>query len=238
MSDDIERLFDAITKKAEIYTIKKGDTFEKIIKNHPTALRERLMVQEMEDANPSIKPTSLQIGKNVIIPTGELLAEIRLKRQAPRASAESLLTKQIDEAFASAASTNGVDESVLRGIAMTETGGDICATSSAGAQGLMQLMPEIQRAYGVTDPFDPVSSIWGAAAHLSLMIRAAQQIMQYVKEGDIYTVALTMYNMGEGAYRNAIRTGEALPAEASEYSGKVISNVGARPNYHCNRKIV
>lgn len=36
-------------------------------------------------------------------------------------------------------------------------------TSSAGAEGLMQIIPKTQKALGVTDPFDPRQSIFGAA---------------------------------------------------------------------------
>ena len=238
MDDEFLHIFEAILKKAETYTIQKGDTFDKIVKKHPSATRDKLLVQELLDANPGITPTKIQIGQTVVIPTGDTLMEIRRHREAPRAVPADRLQGQIDEAFASAAASHGVSEATLRGMAMVESGGDVCATSGAGAQGLMQLMPQIQRAYGVTDPFDPISSIWGAAAHLGAMMQSAAEISKYIAGADVEKVALTMYNLGETAYRNTIRAGGKLPRESAEYADKVRAAAGAKPKYTCNRNLV
>jgi soluble lytic murein transglycosylase-like protein len=45
----------------------------------------------------------------------------------------------------------------------TESDFDRAVVSSAGAQGLMQLLPETGRQMGVTDPFDPRQNSWGRA---------------------------------------------------------------------------
>lgn len=237
MTDEIEHIFDSIIKQAEVYSVREGDTFEKIVNNHPSALKGKLMVQELQDANPGVNPTKLQIGQKIIIPSGASLESIRKSRRAPSA-ADGNLTAQIDKAFAEAAAAHGISEATLRGMAMVESGGDICAKSGAGAQGLMQLMPLVQRAYGVADPFDPVSSIWGASAHLANMMKIAKQILKYTPQADVEKVALTMYNMGEAAYRGAIRSGRPLPKEAADYANKVRAAAGARPIYKCNRDLV
>jgi soluble lytic murein transglycosylase-like protein len=234
MTDEVARIFEMLIKKAEVYVIQPGDTFDKIIHKHPTALQDRLMVHELADANQGINPAKLQIGQGIIIPTGEILAEIRRKREAPRATDELPLKQQIDVAFTSAAHANGVSEEILRGMAMVESSGNICATSGAGAQGLMQLMPQIQRLYGVSDPKDPISSIWGAAAHLSAMMQAARNLLKYMPNQDVEKVALTMYNLGETAYREIVRSGGRLPRESAEYADKVRAAAGARLNYTCN----
>lgn len=238
MPDELLRIFESFIKKADSYTVRKGDTFDKIVKNHPLATKEKLLVQELLAANPGVDPNKIQIGQSVMIPTGYALTEIRRQREAPRSVPSDRLKNQIDEAFTSAASSYGVSEDILRGISMVESNGNVCAVSGAGAQGLMQLMPQVQRAYGVTDPFDPVSSIWGAAAHLGAMMRAATEITKYKPDADVEKVALTMYNLGESAYRNAIRTGHPLPRESSEYADKVRAAAGARPQYTCNRNLV
>lgn len=238
MADELATIFNALLKKAEVYSIQKEDTFDKIVKKHPSAVRDKLMVHELMDANPGIDPARLQIGQSVIIPSGDTLSEIRRRREAPRATTAHGLQQQIDEAFSAAASAHGVPEAILRGMAMVESGGDVCAQSGAGAQGLMQLMPHIQRMYGVTDPFDPVSSIWGAAAHLNAMMRAASDVLKYRPDSDVEKVALTMYNLGESAYRKILRSGGQLPREAAEYADKVRAASGARPTYTCNRNVV
>jgi membrane-bound lytic murein transglycosylase MltF len=90
--------------------------------------------------------------------------------------------------------------------------------------------------YGVSDPFDPISSIWGGAAHFSYMMSRAKKLVKYAPEVDPENIALTMYNMGETAYRAALRSGKALPREAHEYAAKVRAAAGAKLTYHCNNK--
>lgn len=237
MSDEIEHIFDSILKQAEVYSVQKGDTLEKIVKNHPVAMKNGLLVGELADANPGLNPTQLQIGQKIVIPTGKSLQDIRKSREAPSAG-PGALTAQIDKAFAEAAATHGVSEATLRGMAMVESNGNVCAQSGAGAQGLMQLMPVVQKIYGVSNPFDPISSIWGAAAHLANMMKSAKQLVKYMPQADVEKVALTMYNMGEAAYRGAVRSGRPLPKEASEYANKVRAAAGSRPTYKCNRDLV
>src|SRR5712691_5022752 len=48
-----------------------------------------------------------------------------------------------------------VDPDLLQAIAAIESRGDSRAISPAGAEGLMQLMPDTARRFRVTDPFDP-----------------------------------------------------------------------------------
>ena len=70
--------------------------------------------------------------------------------------------------------------------------------SSAGAQGLMQLMPETQKVYSVSKPFDPYQNINGGSAYLSHLMK------RYNKNLDL---VLAAYNAGETAvakYGNSI----------------------------------
>lgn len=236
MSNEIERLMNGFIKKAEAYQIKAGDTIDKISKIHPLALREKLLPQEILDANPGLNPSRLQINQLIIIPTGQMLDEIRARNAAPGLKDQPKLP-QIDAAFTGASAKYGIPEDILRGIAATESSGNICAVSSKGASGLMQLMPVVQRITGVADPMDPVSSIWGSARHMAAMVGVAQKLHSYTVKTPAEVVlktALTMYNLGETAYRQAIREGSTMPKEARDYADKVLANRGARLKYHCN----
>jgi hypothetical protein len=65
----------------------------------------------------------------------------------------------------------GIPEALLRAIIKTESDYDPRVVSSAGAQGLMQLMPDTARLMGVTDPFDPRQNIMGGARYLQVLAR-------------------------------------------------------------------
>jgi soluble lytic murein transglycosylase-like protein len=65
----------------------------------------------------------------------------------------------------------GIPEALMRAIIKTESDFDPAVVSSAGAQGLMQLMPDTARLMGVTDPFDARQSIMGGARYLQVLAR-------------------------------------------------------------------
>jgi len=92
--------------------------------------------------------------------------------------------------FRSAAKKYDLDDAWLRAIAHAESGFDAKAMSPKGARGVMQLMPETARSYGVTDAYSPTQSIDAGARHLRTLLR------RY--EGDL-TLAAAAYNAGEGA---------------------------------------
>ena len=92
--------------------------------------------------------------------------------------------------FRSAAKANKLDEAYLRAIAHAESGYDPQATSPKGAQGVMQLMPEVAREHGVSDPYASAQSIRAGAQLL------ARLLAKY--HGD-YARAAAAYNAGAGA---------------------------------------
>jgi len=65
------------------------------------------------------------------------------------------------------------------------------AVSSAGAKGLMQLMPVTAKRFAVSDPFDPEQSIDAGTEYLYKLL----------KEFKTKKLALAAYNAGEGAVR-------------------------------------
>ncbi|MES2340030.1 MAG: transglycosylase SLT domain-containing protein [Pseudomonadota bacterium] len=79
---------------------------------------------------------------------------------------------QYDPVFQAAGEEWNVDPKLLKAMAAQESGGNARAQSPAGAQGLMQIIPSTQKALGVTDPNDPVQSIYGGAKYMSAALDA------------------------------------------------------------------
>lgn len=90
--------------------------------------------------------------------------------------------------FASAAATYGVPEQLLSAVAQTESGYQPDAVSSAGAEGLMQLMPSTASSLGA-NAFDPAQAVPAAAQLLS----------SYHNQYGSWPLALAAYNAGPGA---------------------------------------
>lgn len=75
--------------------------------------------------------------------------------------------EQYETAVKEASKKYGVNEKLIWAVIEQESGGDSAAVSSAGAAGLMQLMPATALQYGVKDRTDPTQNIMGGTALLS-----------------------------------------------------------------------
>ena len=122
-------------------------------------------------------------------------------------SGDSQYSAQIE----AAAQKYGIDPALLKGLIQQESGFNPNAGSSAGAQGLTQLMPGTAKSLGCTNPLDPAQSIDAGARYLR------QQLDTF--GGDVRK-ALAAYNAGPGAVQ---RYGGVPPyAETQQYVQKVI----------------
>ncbi len=91
----------------------------------------------------------------------------------------------------------GLDPKLMQAIISAESAFNPKAVSRAGAIGLMQLMPDTARRFGIRDPFDPIANLHGGARYLRWLIDKFSSTH----------LALAAYNAGEGAvmrYNNQI----------------------------------
>jgi soluble lytic murein transglycosylase-like protein len=117
--------------------------------------------------------------------------------------------------FESAAAKYGVGADLLAAVAKQESGYNPRATSPAGAQGLMQLMPGTAQGLGVTNPYDPAQAVDGAARLLSSLLDRFGSTQ----------LALAAYNAGPGA---VLRYDGVPPyAETQNYVRSVMSTLEA-----------
>jgi soluble lytic murein transglycosylase-like protein len=98
----------------------------------------------------------------------------------------------IEACIKEASNKYGIDSELIRAVIKYESGFNPRAVSSAGAEGLMQLMPETARILGVKDSFDIRQNIDGGTCFLRDML--------YSFNGDL-ELSLAAYNAGPATVR-------------------------------------
>jgi membrane-bound lytic murein transglycosylase F len=97
----------------------------------------------------------------------------------------------------------GWDWRLLAALVYKESGFDTTATSYAGAQGLLQLMPATLQRFGVTDANDPVQSLTGGVKYLQYLDKFWMERIPDSKERIRFILA--SYNIGQGHVEDAWR---------------------------------
>ncbi len=122
---------------------------------------------------------------------------------------------QYDPLILKASSLFGVDSSLVRAVIAVESAFNRYARSHKGARGLMQLMPDTGRRYGLSNAYDPWQNIRAGTAHLRDLI----------DEFDDLRLALAAYNAGAAP----VRKYRAVPPypETRNYVRRVMALYGA-----------
>lgn len=123
---------------------------------------------------------------------------------------------------AAAARRFGIPEAWIWAVMRVESNGDSRAVSSAGAMGLMQIMPgtwaTLRVRYGLgRDPYNVRDNIMAGAAYLRAM---------HDRYGNPAAM-LAAYNAGPGRYDEYLSRGRPLPAETRAYLAKLASVTGS-----------
>ncbi|WKJ89168.1 transglycosylase SLT domain-containing protein [Methylomonas montana] len=105
---------------------------------------------------------------------------------------------KFNDLVAKAAAKHQMDPKLLHAVIQAESAYNPNAVSSAGAVGLMQLMPDTARRYGVTDRRDAEQNVDGGTRYLKDLLAMFNSNL---------TLAVAGYNAGEGAvmkYNNSV----------------------------------
>lgn len=117
--------------------------------------------------------------------------------------------------FLGAGAKYGISATLLAAVAQQESGFTAKAVSSAGAEGMMQLMPGTAARLGIT-PFTPAQAVDGAARLLS----------GYVKQFGSIPLALAAYNAGASAVE---KYGGIPPyAQTQDYVASIMKSIGGQ----------
>jgi soluble lytic murein transglycosylase-like protein len=112
-----------------------------------------------------------------------------------------------------------VDPQLALTIIAVESNFDAYAVSRSSAMGLMQLIPQTAKRFGVRNAFDAQQNVRGGMAYLRWLLAYYQ--------GDVSLVAAA-YNAGEGA----VDRHKGIPpfAETQEYVKRVVARFGSAPH--------
>lgn len=171
---------------ANIYTF-TGDDGSVHLSNVPTDRRYTVLLRE-----PNERAAAPSVGKG-----------------APALANKALYDHMVDDV----ARNYGLESALLHAVISVESKYNPNAVSPKGARGMMQLMPQTAKRYGVANALDPAQNIDGGARYL-------RDLMQMF-DNDV-TLALAAYNAGESA---VAKYGNRIPPfrETSNYVPKVLS---------------
>lgn len=120
--------------------------------------------------------------------------------------------KKYTPLIAKAAAKYQIDARLLHAVIQTESAYDVKAVSSAGAVGLMQLMPATAKRYGVGNRENAAQNIDGGAHYIRDLFKMFDSNLNLV---------LASYNAGEGAVKKYNNTIPPYP-ETQGYVKKVL----------------
>ncbi|WP_421260643.1 lytic transglycosylase domain-containing protein [Aeromonas sp. 600774] len=147
-------------------------------------------------------------GSYFALPSTPFNVEAYLARQSPGKQKLATMLRH-------AAKRHQVDVRLVLAIAIAESNLESRAVSAKNAQGVMQLIPETQQRFGVTQPFDPAQNIKGGVSYLKWLDRRF--------DGN-WVLISAAYNAGEKAVE---RYGGIPPYdETREYVKRVLYFAG------------
>lgn len=187
-----------------------GDAFDMVLVS---------LLKAISEVNKQNTTTTYQCDNslNNIVDSLETLNSTQNTNRVESCNKDEDVNTRIDNAISISSKKYGVDENLIRAIIKVESNFNPNCVSSAGAKGLMQLMPENCRDLGVADPFDIEQNIDGGTRHIK------EYLDKY--NGDV-EMALMAYNGGPTRMARrgvkSINDIYKMPKETQNYVPKVM----------------
>lgn len=121
----------------------------------------------------------------------------------------------------------GIDPDLFAAQIEQESGWNPKAGSSAGAQGIAQIIPSTAKGWGVKNVWDPEEALNAAAQNMSNYIKTYKNNKSLNPQGDYLTahkLALAAYNAGPGSLQLSKKTGKPLYTgyrETTDYINRI-----------------
>ena len=206
-SKSFNQVMDTTAKKLKSNENSQVQTIEFVKLAQLRMLQGLFAVEEAKDPFKFINSINLQ---SLALYGSQNVDKYRPEPQVEEVSVVSDGKTTVKQMIARVAEKTNLSPDLIHSVVAAESAYDSAAVSPAGAQGLMQLMPDTAQELGVQDSFDPLQNLLGGSKYLK------QLLDKY--SGDLDS-ALAAYNWGQG---NVDRRGlDQMPKETRDYLARV-----------------